>query len=82
MNTASHVDTDQPTWHPLTEREAEVASALARGLSNKEIAEHLQISWRTVETHKYKVFKKLKLRSTVQLVHYAIVKKLIVPAWP
>jgi DNA-binding NarL/FixJ family response regulator len=51
----------------LTERETEVASAVASGASNKEIANRLNITERTVKAHLGSVFDKLKLRDRLQL---------------
>lgn len=52
----------------LSEREAEVARAVAAGQSNKEVAEQLFISERTVKAHLGAVFEKLGVRDRVQLV--------------
>ncbi|MBL7089347.1 response regulator transcription factor [Acidovorax sp.] len=52
----------------LSSRELEVAQAVARGLSNKEIAERLFISERTVKAHLGSAFEKLHVRDRVQLV--------------
>lgn len=52
----------------LSSRELEVAQAVARGLSNKEIAEKLFISERTVKAHLGATFEKLQVRDRVQLV--------------
>jgi DNA-binding NarL/FixJ family response regulator len=48
---------------PLTAREREVAGLVAEGLSNRDIAEQLVLSERTVDTHVQKIFGKLRLRS-------------------
>jgi DNA-binding NarL/FixJ family response regulator len=56
----------------LTEREMEVLKAFSEGLSFKEIAEKLSISARTVETHKLNILAKLGLKTTVDMVKYAI----------
>lgn len=56
----------------LSDREQEVLTYIAKGYGNKEIAEALFISVKTVETHKMKVMEKLGLRSRPQLVQYAI----------
>jgi DNA-binding NarL/FixJ family response regulator len=56
----------------LTERECEVVRLLANGMSSKEIAEQLQISIRTVETHRININRKLGFSSVAKLVHYAI----------
>jgi DNA-binding NarL/FixJ family response regulator len=61
----------------LTKRETEVLKLIAEGLSYKEIAEKLFISFRTVETHKNNILQKLGLKSTIDMVKYAIKNKII-----
>jgi DNA-binding NarL/FixJ family response regulator len=56
----------------LTERESEVMRLLADGMSNKETAARLQISIRTVESHRININRKLGFDSVAKLVHYAI----------
>ena len=56
----------------LSAREVEVASLAARGHSNGEIAATLQISTKTVETHKARLMAKLGLKTRAQLVRYAM----------
>jgi DNA-binding NarL/FixJ family response regulator len=56
----------------LTPRQREVLQLLAEGKSAKEIASILDISPRTVETHKYKMMDDLGLKTSAQLVQYAI----------
>ena len=51
----------------LTERELEIARALADGLVNREIAERLQIAQRTVEVHRAAVMRKLGIRKPTEL---------------
>lgn len=55
----------------LTNREKQVIALCAKGLMNKEIAEKMNISQRTVDTHKNNIFKKLGINSTVELIIYA-----------
>lgn len=63
---------------PLTRREREIAKLIAEGKSNKEVAELLFISVRTVEMHRHNIMKKLKLKKTAQLIRYAIDKHYII----
>jgi DNA-binding NarL/FixJ family response regulator len=56
----------------LTERECEVVRLLANGMSSKEAATRLQISIRTVESHRINISRKLGFNSIAKLVHYAI----------
>lgn len=56
----------------LTTKEKEVLEYLADGFTSKEIAENLNISVRTVETHRYNLMNKLELNSAAQLIRFAI----------
>lgn len=55
----------------LTEREVSVLKLFTRGMSYKEIGVSLNISPRTVETHKRNILAKLKMRSTADMIKYA-----------
>ncbi|MET0326241.1 MAG: response regulator transcription factor [Ilumatobacteraceae bacterium] len=59
--------TPAPGDHPLSERELDVARAVARGLGNQEIASALFISLSTVKTHLTSIQTKLRLRNRVQI---------------
>ncbi|WP_306812783.1 response regulator [Paenibacillus soyae] len=61
----------------LSEREKEVLELTAKGYGNKEIAEQLIISVKTVETHKSNVMEKLGLKSRPELIKYAMKKGLL-----
>jgi DNA-binding NarL/FixJ family response regulator len=63
----------------LTTREREVVRLIAEGKSNKSIAYLLDISVKTVETHRSAAMRKLDVHSTAQLVRYAVRRRLIVP---
>jgi DNA-binding NarL/FixJ family response regulator len=56
----------------LTPRQREVLQLLSEGRSAKEIASSLSISARTVEFHKYQIMERLGLRTSAELVHFAI----------
>lgn len=56
----------------LTRREEELLKMFVLGVSNKEIAEKLFISTRTVESHKHHIMNKLKLESNIDLLRFAI----------
>lgn len=61
----------------LTPREREVLIAIAEGHTNREIAEKLVISVKTVDRHRENIMRKLNLHNRVELVKYAIEKGLI-----
>jgi two-component system, NarL family, response regulator NreC len=65
------------TYEMLSDREKEILSWTARGYSNKEIAEQLMISVKTVETHKGNLMEKLNLKTRPELVKYALKKGLL-----
>jgi DNA-binding NarL/FixJ family response regulator len=56
----------------LSSRETEVLQALVHGKSNKEIADNLRLTVRTIESHRAQLMKKLNLRSVAALTKYAI----------
>jgi FixJ family two-component response regulator len=58
-------------WAALTDRERDVADLLVQGLQNREIAERLGISPRTIEVHKARVLAKVGARNLVDLVRLA-----------
>jgi DNA-binding NarL/FixJ family response regulator len=58
----------------LSEREEEVLRLIATGYSNKEIAGHLEVSVKTVESHKANSMKKLGLKSRIDIVTFALLQ--------
>lgn len=60
----------------LTPRETAVCKLFCNGLTYKEVGSELKISSRTVETHRRNIFAKLKIKSTAELVKYAILHNL------
>ena len=67
---SSHVET-------LTAREIDVLKMIVQGHTNRQIAEELNLSVRTVETHRSNIMDKLNLHSRVDLVRYAYKHKLV-----
>ena len=61
-----------PAFVSLTDREREALQLLAEGKSTKEIADALDVSVKTVETHRRNIMQKLDLRSVAELTKYAI----------
>ena len=70
---------DMPSGRNVTPREREIIQLLTEGKSNKEVASALNISTRTVETHRANIMRKLALESLGDLVRYAIRNKIIAP---
>jgi len=56
---------------PLTDRELHVLQLLGSGLSTREIAAELNLSFKTIETHRENIKRKLGLRDAAALVHFA-----------
>ena len=61
----------------LSKRELEILPLIAKGYGNKDIAEKLFVSVKTVEAHKTRIMDKLDLKSKPELVEYALKKKLL-----
>ncbi len=76
-DTASSRDEERRRFDGLTEREREVVRLIADGLTNREIAERLHISVKTVETHRTHIMEKLDLHDRAHLVRYAVRKGLV-----
>jgi DNA-binding NarL/FixJ family response regulator len=67
----------EPEAEPLTLRERDVLERIARGLTNRQIAEELFISPNTVETHRRHILEKLGVRSRAELVAQALERGLL-----
>lgn len=61
----------------LTQREIEILKLAASGISNKDLADKLFISIKTVDAHKNHIMQKLKLKNTAEMVLYAVKNKII-----
>jgi DNA-binding NarL/FixJ family response regulator len=68
---------EAPHLPTLTAREREITQLLAEGKSSKEVASALNLSTKTVETHRSNIMRKLNLHSIRDLVVYAIKNKII-----
>jgi DNA-binding NarL/FixJ family response regulator len=64
---------------PLTPREREVVKLIAEAFTNRQIAQTLKLSEKTVESHRANVLAKLGMRDRVELVRYAIRRGLVEP---
>jgi DNA-binding NarL/FixJ family response regulator len=72
-------DGDDPAADPLTPRETEVVKLIAEAHTNREIAELLVLSEKTVERHRANILEKLGMRDRVELTRYAIRRGLVEP---
>jgi len=70
-------DLPAPAANGLTCREREVLQLIAEGYTNRQIAEILGVSVKTVETHRLNLMRKLDLHDRGELIKYAIQKKII-----
>jgi DNA-binding NarL/FixJ family response regulator len=66
------VGAEQPASEKLTPRQREVLQLIAEGHSTKEIAYRLELSVKTVETHRAQLMERLQIRDIAGLVKYAI----------
>jgi two-component system response regulator NreC len=62
---------DEAPTEPLTPREIEVLRLIAQGYTNRQMAETLSLSVRTVESHRFNLTNKLGLRSRLELIRYS-----------
>jgi DNA-binding NarL/FixJ family response regulator len=69
----------QPQAAALTERQTEILRLVARGGSSKEIARELDLSIKTVETHRAQIMERLGIRDLAGLVRYAVRVGLVTP---
>ena len=64
-------------WEMLSRREREIVALIAEGQTNKQIADRLCISVKTVETHRYKIMSKLNVHNAAALIAVAMERGLI-----
>lgn len=72
-----NISTEDSSTKELTPREKEIVIGIVKGLSNKEIAEEINVSVNTVMTHRRNIAAKLQIHSPAGLTIYAIVSKLV-----
>jgi DNA-binding NarL/FixJ family response regulator len=68
---------EQKTAEELTSRQREVLQLLAEGHSMKEVARLLNLTPRTVAFHKYRMMEQLNLKSTAELIQYAVKRHIV-----
>jgi DNA-binding NarL/FixJ family response regulator len=68
---------DKPAAEPLTARQREVLRLLAEGKSMKEAAAILDVEPRTVAFHKYRMMRQLNIKTSAELVRFAVERKII-----
>lgn len=76
-NLYSEVDVDKPLHENLSPREIKVLCLLAKGKSVTDIASELLLSSKSVSTYKQRLLTKLDLKSTADIVRYAIKEGLL-----
>ena len=79
MGTRRLADRKGQPKQALTPRERMVLQLIAEGHSNREMAEILNLSIKTIESHRAEAMRKLNVKSTAGLVRYAIRNRLIEP---
>ncbi len=70
--TLSDPPVSPPPKPVLTERERQVATLTAKGLTSQEIGERLTITFKTVKSHRTHIYRKLGFRGAVELTAYVI----------
>jgi DNA-binding NarL/FixJ family response regulator len=73
---ASHTRKSKPKVE-LTNREKQIIGLIAQGMTNQEIAEKLILSFRTIETHRANLMRKLEAKNSIELVNKARTFKFI-----
>ena len=73
----TRVEVPETVHERLTSREREIVQLLAEGKSSKEVANSLNISVKTAETHRANIMRKLQLHTVSELVRYAVRNQII-----
>jgi DNA-binding NarL/FixJ family response regulator len=67
----SEIDSRMPGSDKLSRRQRELIALLDKGLSNRELADQLQISEHTVKVHLWRLFRRIEVKNRSQAVHWA-----------
>ncbi len=70
-------DSSKPPHETLTDREFQIMRLFSQGKTSSAIAKELSISTNTVTTHRSKILEKMRVRTTAELVHYALEHHLV-----
>ncbi len=72
------LDTEKPLHETLSDREYQVMCMIASGKTVKEIADELNLSIKTISTHRARTLRKMHMENNAQLTHYAIKLGLVI----
>lgn len=70
-------DAGRPVHETLSDRELEVLRMIAQGKTTSQIAEELNLSVTTVSTYRIRILEKMNMRTTAELMHYALRNSLV-----
>ncbi len=70
-------NTERPPHEKLSNREFQVACMIGKGKTMREITEELRLSMNTVRTYRARVLKKIGVKATNELIHYAVKHALV-----
>jgi len=70
-------DPESPPGSQLSARETEIVHLLCDGLSSKEIAQKLHVAPKTVENHRYNIYRKCKVESIAGLIRFAVQQEIV-----
>jgi two-component system invasion response regulator UvrY len=70
-------ETEKPLHKTLSDREYQVMLMIASGKTVSEIAETLSLSVKTIDTYRARILEKMKMKTSSELMHYAIKNKLV-----
>ena len=74
---AARLDREPPAHAALSDREYQVLRMIGAGRTVTEIGTELNLSVKTVSTYRARILEKLELRTSAELIHYAVVNKLV-----